>query len=359
MPSYQLWVLEDDYTRVAFLRTFAGLRFSQTLNGLGSATLDMHPEDPKIAELTLGRRLLIVRDGDVVFGGRLLREGWNKPENAPAGETWQVYAVDAAHYAKRRVVVPPAGQEYDARTDHADDLAKAYVYNHCGAGADADRVISDLTVQADAHAAASVRIESRYSKVLDLLVKLHDIGRFDWRFVPSWTGEEFRTGYPQWGLDRTKGNGVNDEFVLSVDRRTFSEIGYTRDAIEHANYVYVAGQGEGADRTIVERSTPADIAAWGCSEAFVDARDLTLVASLQARGDGVLQEMKPVEAMTGRPVWDSWRSATPPTWDLGDLVTIYARQWGRTFSMNAKVISVEVYLSPDGLEQVTPELEAA
>ena len=354
MAAYQIWVESDAYAKLAYIKSYLRLTYKVCVNGMGWATLEMSANDSQIAALLIARRLKIIRNGAIVFGGRLLREGWAKPPEAPAGEVWTVTAWDHAHYAKRRLIVPAAGQMYDTRTDNADDVAKDYVYYHCGAGAAAARQLSDLTVEADENAAASLTANGRYQSVYDMLLKLHDQGAFDWRFTPVASGCTFETGYPQYGLDRTKGNGVNAECVFVADRRNFYKMGYEFDAADHANYVYVGGQGEGADRAIVERSTAGDITTYGRCEDFADARHLTLVASLQAYGDGVLLERKPVKTMIIEPEHDTWKSL----YDLGDLVTIYAYEWGRTFSMNAKVVAANVLVSPDGLEQVAPELEA-
>ncbi|GEM_PF-4513529 len=356
MAQYQVWVEDDSYNKVAFVRYFARLEYTQALNDVGYATLEMHPEDDKISELLLGRRLKIIRDGEIVFGGRLLREGWKKPTTAPAGETWAVTALDHADYARARIAVPASGQEYQTYTDHADDVAKKFVYYNLGAGADAARQFSDVSVEADEHAAASLTYNARYTIILSVLQELADAGGFAWRFVPTASGCEFRTAL-NWGLDRTKGNGVNDEFVMSADRRTFAEMGYARDATALANYVYVGGQGEGANRTVVERSDSGSISTWKRREAFVDARQLSLTASLQARGDAELAARGVEIAIVGEPIFDSWKRATPPTWDLGDIITIYARQWGREFSANAKITRLTVTVSADGLETVKPVLE--
>lgn len=353
MPAYQLWVLDAAYAKQAYIRDYAQLEYKLVLNGLDWARLEMLPNDAKIADLLMGRRLYIVRDGTIVFHGRMLREGWTRPETSPAGETWSVWAYGGAHYAKRRYVVPASGQEYDTRTDPADDVAKAYVYNHCGGGAAALRQFSDLTVAADASAAGSLTWDARYSRVYDVLDKLRLKGGFDWRFVPTASGYTFTTAYPQWGLDRTRGNGVNDEMVFQVDRRNFRQMAYEFDASELENYAYVAGQGEGADRTVRERSDATSITDYGRCEAFVDARDLLLAASLDDRGDSELAKRAARQSMTVLPTEGLW----PGTFDLGDLVTVTAYQWSRTFTMDAKVIAVGVRVTAQELELVTPEVE--
>lgn len=360
MPNYQLWLCNDDYTRSALLansgtaRSWAKLSYRQAVNDLETASVDLVPSSDKVASAALMKRLLIYRDGVIVFGGLLEGEQWKIEASAPAGDTWTIHARSAAEYATWRLALPGSGDEYDSRTDSLDDVAKAFVRAHMGSGAAAARQFSDLTVQADAGSAASATEEARYDVLLTLLQKLAKQGGFDWRFVPGATGVEFQTAYPIWGLDRTKGNGVNDEMVFSLDRRNFGEMTFTRDLLGHYNYLYVGGQGEGSDRTIVERSTAGDITAYKRRERFYNGSRYSLTASLEAAGDVELAKLAASEVMTVKPLPGVW----PAQFDLGDLVTMFVVRYGRTFTQDAKVTAINVTVDPEGIEDVTPELEA-
>lgn len=357
--GYQVWIENNAYAKQALITRYQKFTYTQVLNGIGYCTLEMHPEDAKVAYLDAMNRIKIIRNGSIVFGGIILRLGWNIPSTAPAGERFTAHALDHGAYADWRLIVPAALSAYDTRTGPADDIAKEYVYYHAGAGAGAGRPFTDLAVQADAGDCASVREEGRYMKLLTMLERLQQKGGFDWRFVPGDSGCTFTTAYPQWGLDRTKGNGVNDECVFSLDRRNFLEMGYTFDVLDHWNYCYTGGQGEAEDRAIEARDNATYITAYKRRELFRDARRLSVTASLQAEGDEAIEEKKPIEIMEVQPKADTWKAASGTTWDLGDLVTVYANVWGRTFDMDGKVVAVQVTVTPDGLEEVIPTLEAA
>ena len=358
MPQYQLWILDDSYNKQALLTTFRRFKYRQVVNGQGWAEVELDAADPKIDEMLLMRRLVIVREGEIVFGGLLLREHWKVPETAPEGETWTAHFVDHAVYAAWRVTEPPAGSAYDSRSGPADDVAKAYVTAHAGSGAATARQFPDLSVAADLSQADSVSEAARYKNLLKLLQELADKGGFDWRFVPTWSGATFTTAYPYWGVDRRKGNGVNDEAVFAFDRHNFRSMDYTQDLIAHRNHVYVGGQGEGADRTIVEVENASWVSAYLRRETFADARHLSNTDSLNQYGTGVLQQHRPSITMTAKPLEGTWKASSGTTWDLGDLVTVYARLHGREMQMDGQVKAVTIEVSPDGLETATPELEA-
>lgn len=352
--QYQVRLEDNSYALVAMLDTWIELVYTQRLNDVGYAELSLRSNDAKISDITPAKRLKIIRNGEIVFGGIIQRINWSVPQAAPEGETYKVYAQDHAIYAARRIIVPPSGAEHDERTDHLDDILKAWVYYHAGAGAIAARQFSDLSVEADKHAGTSMTLRARYQNLLSTLQK-YAVGAIDWRFVPLDAGTQFRTAL-LWGIDRTQGNGVNAECVFSADRHNFLEVDYTSDIIELVNYVYVGGQGEGTARNIVERSDTASIAAYGRREAFVDARHLSLTSSLQAYGDAALQEKAAIEAMSVKPIAETWKASSGTTWDLGDKVTVLARRW-REFSYNGKIVAVEVRVDRDGIETITPSLE--
>ncbi len=357
MPQYQIWLLNDDYTKSALLvnagetRTWTRLYYRQALNAVETASIDLVPSSPKIADIDLMKRLLIVRNGEIVWGGILLREDWEINENAPDEDKYQLHALGGGVYAAWRDIVPPTGEEYDTRTGAADDLAKAYVYHHAGAGADADRQFDDLTVQADASECASITQQASRRQLLSLLQSMAAENGFRWRFTPAETGFEFQTAVT-WGLDRTKDNGVNAECVWSLDRHNVSRVQYTRDLMEHYNYLYVGGQGEGADRNWVEREDAAAGAVYKRREKIVDARHLSLTAGLERYGDGKLAEYRQVEVLSAAPRLGSWKTE----WDMGDWVTVYANRYGRTFSADVEIDAVQVEIFANGIEHVRPEL---
>jgi hypothetical protein len=357
--GYQVWLTDAAYARVALLantgtlRTWQRLTYRQALNDVGSCTIEFVPTAAAISKLALAKRLVIYRGGVVVYGGEIMSIGWSLSDTSPSADTYKVVAMDHAAYAQWRPIVPAAGQEYDSRTDHVDDALRAYVYYHLGAGAATARVWPGITVEADAHAIASDTIQARYPYLLGLLQARAEAVGARFRFVPTATGAVFTLTAGRWGTDRRR--GAAGECVWSTDRHNVLGITYYADTLSHVNYVYVAGQGEGADRTVVERSTAAMITAYGRREAFVDARDLSLTASLQSRGDTALTAAVPVMTMSAIPMPWTWRGGgTTGSWDLGDYVTIAANRYGTTETQNVEIVAVDVTISADGIERATP-----
>lgn len=356
-PQYQLWILNNNYTKLAHLpnagstKTWSRLEYRQVLNDVDSCTLDILPNATAISSIDATKRLLVLRDGVVAFVGPIVELGWDIAETAPAGDTFRVRAMGGAVYADWSLVVPAVGNEFDERTDHADDLAKDYVYYHMGAGAAAARQWSDVAVAADAHAATSMTPQPRFETVLEIIQKLAEQQGFDWRFVPSATGYTFTTGYPQYGLDRTEANGVNAEAIFSLDRRNIKTTSYRLNTMAHRNHIYVLGQGEGADQVVEERSDAVAVAAYHRREGLLD-HDAELAGALQDAGDAQLAKLAVNGVLTAEVLSDTW----PTKWGIGDLVTVYVRRYGRTYSEDQKVTAIGVTVEGD-VETVAPEFE--
>jgi hypothetical protein len=302
----------------------------------------------------------IIRDGEHIYGGLLEHATWSVPQDAPQKERWTVHGGDHGLYLNWRLIVPGVGNATYDVTDHTDDAIKNLVKYHAGSSAGTGRPFTDLTVAADSHAASSYEVHERYTILLNAINEIAQRDSVWWRMEPGATGCTFTTGYPLYGLDRTRGNGVNAECIFSLDRRNFLSFTWANDRSHHANYVYVGGQGEGAARTIVERSDATAITNLYRRERFIDARQLSVTASLQARGDAALQELAVREGMDIKPISTTWKATDGTTWDLGDAVTIdIYPDGGRQFTCDAIVTAVDVTVSADGVETVVPVLEAS
>lgn len=360
MPTYVMWVCDASWNKETALVNqgtygdWVTLDYRLVVNGTDSVEIKLVPNSTKLANIVVMKRLLIYRDGVLQFAGIILRTSW-KDRIAPTENDYVMVALGGGWCAENRVIVPPAGQDYDERTDNADDMAKAYVTAHVSASATVvARRFTDLTVQANAGACSSWTEYGRNEWVMDMCKKLAKLGGFDFRFVPSATGWQFQTAYPQWGLDRTFGNGVNEDAVFSRDRRNYVSMSYVKDTLGHYNYLYVGGQGEGKDQVIRERSTAADIAAYMRREMFVSASGYEDNTAVDYVGDMRLKEMEVLELLSARPLDTTWKNP----WDLGDIVTTIMQRYGQTYTSDAKVVAVGVKVGQDNIEQVEPEMEA-
>lgn len=359
MPIYQIRVLDQAYTIKTILTNqgtygdWTNLDYRLALNDVDSCSITLVPNSSKLEECIVGRRVQVYRDCTLQFSGIISRAGW-KINLDPSGDTYQIDCLGGAIYLDWRLILPASGQAYDERTDNADDLAKAYVTANASSTATVTaRRFTDLTVQANAGACTSWTEQPRYDNLLTEVQKLAELGAFDWRVVPTSTGFQFQTAFPDWGLDRTWGNGVNTDAVFTVDRRNFEWMSYNTDTLDHRNYIYVLGQGEGADQTVRERAANEDISAYLRREATISGTAYEDNTALDYIGDMELRKRKAIAGLEVRPLNTTYK--TP--WDLGDIVTIKAARYGWAYTTEAKVMAVNITVGADGVEVVEPDMK--
>lgn len=141
---------------------------------------------------------------------------------------------------------------------------------------------------------------------------------------------------------------------------------YTESELNFKNAAYVAGQGEGVDRRVIEVGAASGINRY---EIFVDARDVAeevtpeddgdpetpnepvprpeqdIIDELTARGNQELAEYEQEEFMEGQVLQKS-PFQYKRDYDLGDVVTVRNDDWGIT--MNARITVIRESYSSSG-----------
>lgn len=349
---YQILVLDNDYSLMAWLDQWLKLKYRLALNALAPATVDLAANDSRITDCAQGRRLHIARDGQPVWGGLLQGEAWgvNRWSESAYGLDAQSYEC----YLEYRTIERGADDDYWRASGAADDVAKRLVRSQCGSLAAEERRYIDLTVQADAGQCANVTKLWVGGTVLEHLQRLGSERAFWWRMVPGTSGVQFATAYPWWGTDRRKGHGADeDELVFAFDRANVSQMNYRRDLSEHYNSIYMAGAGEGRDQLMELVLDDELVTAWGRREMWVAATNYVSAQGLRGEGARVLARQKPVEVMGITPMTGVLSPA-----NLGDLCTVFDRRYGREFRFDALIVAMDFEVGADGVEWVRPELVA-
>lgn len=212
-----------------------------------------------------------------------------------------------------RSLQPISGQSHDVQDGVVGETAmKHYVDGNIGPSAVSPRGWSLLAIEADQGRGSTGSWRARYQLLVDLLELI---------------GQETGIGY-QTFWDETNGRAEfrviqgehRDRLLALAEGTARSEELLTTDS-DRLTYAYVAGQGEGALRTIVERflgvSEPGELLR---REVFIDARDTDATATLESRGDAKLAETQLPDAVEVQvDEFDGWRYGME--FQLGDTLT--------------------------------------
>lgn len=342
MASYRIYARDSGFNRVAEVDDYQELTYIQRMNGVGSWRITVPQGGNGATHLTWRSGIEIVRDGMTLLSGPV---GVRQRLKDGRRNRLEIGGPDDLQWIADRVVLPvPSGPPYSAsahddRSGIAETVMKAYVDYHAGSNANAQRRVSGLTIQADAASGASVSARGRFSNLLEVLAGIALVGGdLGFRVVQVGGGIQFQVYVP---ADKTA------TVVFSFDLGTLLEIDYSEEA-PLANYVIVAGQGEGTARNFSESGESTSIVRYGRKELFKDRRDL-VTADLPQAVQEELDAGASRESIRFRP-GESIGIAYVDDYVLGDKVTVMIDGEAHQDSIR----EVEITLTPEDGEVIRP-----
>lgn len=201
---------------------------------------------------------------------------------------------------------------------------------------------------------SSISTQITGGTVRDAVEELLDTEEMGYDVVPTLsetaiTGFEFRVIA---GEDRTVTNtSGNDPVVFSFDLRNIVTSEYNYNTSDYSNVAYVAGEGEGSERTVV---TTGETSSSGLNryELYVDARDIQSVDDnndpisptdyenlLKTRGKAKLKEYIVEETYAATIDLNNSQYTYGVDYNLGDLVTIMDSAIG--VNLDARITQVQ------------------
>ena len=256
----------------------------------------------------------------------------------------------------------PKGSVQANKTGLPGAVAAEYVNENIGAGAGLDalgnsRVRLGVTEFVESDTAVAWSGDKANLNLLDVLQELAEYGPGDYMVVGTGAATfEFRWRGTRWGLDRTPGNlAGNVPCIFSVFNNNVTDVAFGYNALDEANAVYIAGQGQLDLRKYRTRSTAQATAFnWSRRAVFRDARDTNVDATLDARGDAELEANRARYAASFKAV------QTPATrygrdWDMGVLARFIDEDAN---DYDLKVVGVHVDVNSEGVETIAPEMQS-
>lgn len=190
-----------------------------------------------------------------------------------------------------------------------------------------------------------VSFQATYRNLQVVLTKIAKFGLIGYRFTPDF--DEHKIVFDTMkGVDHSFAQSTNNRVVFSEDYNNLTNAIYKFNDQALKTKAIVGGQGDGAQRVVVEVGGGSGL---DLREMFVDARDLSpedLTAAqykevLKQRGYEALQEAIEAESLeceTAPEINFKYKS----DYDLGDIVTIKKKSWG--LYMNKRITEIqEVY----------------
>jgi microcystin-dependent protein len=294
---------------------------------------------------TQGSGLIVTGPNGVVLTGPMTFASQESTSDAPDG-VWTIEGVSDAVILARPTAFPqpsnsnPATQSVsnDVRSGLGEALMRSYVSANIGPTASTARKLTDLTLSADGGRGVSLTKSPRFQNLLELTQEIAVGSGLLFDVVQVGAGRQFQVTAPQDVSASVRWDIANNQ--LSRSKYGYSAPGCTR--------VFVAGQGEGTARTIVEVTTPASLlseAIWGRIERFIDQRNTDDVAELTQAGLELLAAegttVTSLEVVPSSDLADGFGS----TWFLGSWVTIVVNET----EVRAQIVEVPISITTAGV----------
>jgi len=270
-----------------------------------------------------------------------------------AEETLIVKGYTLSGITKQRKSIPPLGLAYDRLNTNAETIMKAYMNNNCINPADPKRSFLMLVNSPDVQRGDISPWQTRYKTLDEELEGISRVSSLGWHIyldfdLMKWVFDVYE------GKDLTADQDINPPVIFSVDFDNIEAQEYIDSVMGYSNVGYVAGQGEGADRTILEVGDEEGLNRY---ETFIDARDIASTeenpltqeevnARLIARGNQKLTELDKLETFECE-ILTNGPFIYEKDWNLGDIVTTQNKKWGVT--MNTRITEVTETYEANGL----------
>lgn len=276
-----------------------------------------------------GRFVSLPRRGQHLVGRIESIEG-QQTDEGEISENWTVRGREAGVILQDRICLHgvSSGTGYDEQKNVVGETAmRHYVTANAVAPTDPDRAIPGLVLApVDQGRGTAVTVSARFQSLPDLLEQIALQSGLGWAVTYDFSGQQFVFTVLD-GVDRSA------EILLSPRLGNCLIAGYRACLSDAPTLAVVAGQGEAADREIVEVGAAAG---WDRREVFVDARDLDATDALIARGEEKLAEVGETTTLEVEYIpTPTYRYMTD--FDLGDIVSA---EYPGVATMQARIVAV-------------------
>ncbi len=347
-------ILTPQLDLLAEIDNYESLLFTRRWHEIGEFELRINRHKQHTEFLQRGNLIMLGASRNKV--GIIRHREIELDENGKKTENWLVKGIALKGVMAQRLVVPPANDSHDRASGTAESVMKHYVNNHIVNPVDIKRKIDMLVIASDQQRGSPISWESRFKKLDDELVEISKASGLGWDVFldfqqKKWIFDVFE------GRNLTVNQTENPPVIFSPQFESLKQLTFVESDYNYKNFGYIAGQGEGELRRVVE---VGDAEGLSRIETFIDARDVAeqdenqqalpeaeIIAKLQQRGQQKLLEFAEEFFLEGQILTNS-PFKYEIDYDLGDIVTIQNREWGIT--RDARIAEIKEIYEPGGFQ---------
>jgi hypothetical protein len=365
--EWKLYARNPDGDRAGEIDDFIDAKFTPVYNDVGTWEVTMDRRVPIAVDLASPQwGIILCRNNVPIFSGMTNHSAHTVDQNTSKSGTATnqviVSGLTDEAWLTRRVVspspaesVPPyTAQAYDDRTGQASTVIGQYVNVNAGPGAIVPRRVPNLTIAADPHLGSTVTGHGRWdTNLLVLIQPLASAADLGFRVAQVGSGIQFQIYQ---GIDRSK--------TVSFSNALGNLSGFQYESTAPtSNYAYVGASGSGTARVLAEYPDSQAVATWGRIEGpLVNDSGTTDPNHMAQSGADAITQGSEQATLTITPI------ETPTLmygvhYNLGDKVTVQLEGPATSPYAGGTIVdilrSVEIHLTPDGPQTVTPTIGTA
>lgn len=225
------------------------------------------------------------------------------------------------YWFTNRITIPPEGYAYHSFNTNVETIMIDLVNKNAVNPRDINRKIPNLITEISIGRGDKLQFQTRFKNLADELTKLSKLSGLGVTVDLDYKKKKFVFRVLE-GKNLSYGQAENPPYIFSLDYDNIKKQNYIESNIGYKNVGYVAGQGEGIDRTIEVLGN--ERVGFDRREVFVDARDIDSDTSLIDRGRVKLSEYKQIQSFESEVDTKDYKLL----WDLGDIITTVDKKRG-------------------------------
>lgn len=302
-------VMKLNFTYKMTLRGFNYIHVDRKWNGVDVLTMEINSQVTN-ADL--------IEVDDVMWLNQELHKGFvvERIEEVLQGNTinYEITAVSINSLLRDYITVPPNGG-YHSVTGTRETIVRTWVDANCINPIETSRKQYPIVLGTIKGIGSSLTDQTRYKVLTDEISRVLLTEDLGYGLEIDIANKRFVFNVYE-GVNRTSLQSVNPRVLFGLKYGNIADYKKVKDTTGTKNVIYVAGQGEGADRTIVK------VTGLGTrkKETFVDARDTDLLNELTERGNQKLTELSEINNYEFETIERQFKYGID--YELGDYVTV-------------------------------------
>jgi Siphovirus ReqiPepy6 Gp37-like protein len=343
-------IITPDFQLLGEIDNYSSLLLTRKWHSIGDLELRINRHLKHSEHLIKGNLVIVGSNLNKVFIIKHREIELN--QDGKASENWLIRALSLKSIVGQRMTVPPSTTAYDNKQGDAETVIKHYIDRNVVSPVDPDRVIQQIMIAANRNRGPSVSWQSRYKNLAEELINISSLSEIGWDVFLD-------TQQKKWVFDVAEGRDITvnqsslPPVIFSPQFETLQSLRYTESDLNYKNTAYVAGQGEGTERRVLQVGNNTGLNRY---EIIVDARDVAeqteddppvnrpeadIINDLTLRGQQQLNDFIQEQYLEGQVLTKS-RLIYEKDYDLGDIVTLQNRDWNITMDIRLTEVK-EIY----------------